>query len=128
VVDDEPGLAEALSRILAQLGYRVHTCTSAQDALALLTRREDVDLLVTDMTMPTMTGMALAQAVWLIKPRLPVVVCTGYSDQLDEPKARALGMAAFLMKPVAAKELAAAVRRALDRNRPLSSQPIAHRS
>jgi PAS domain S-box-containing protein len=115
VVDDEPGLAETTSKILLQLGYRVQTCTRPQDALALITGNPNAaDLLVTDMTMPDMSGLALAQSVWQIKPGLPVVLCTGYSDQIGKETALSMGMAAFLMKPARANELAAAVRRALD--------------
>jgi CheY-like chemotaxis protein len=115
VVDDEPGIAESASQILTQLGYRVQSCTSPQDALALIVRDPSgVDLLVTDMTMPGMTGLALAQDAWQVKPELPVVLCTGYSDQIGKEKALELGLADFLMKPTHADELASAVRHALD--------------
>jgi PAS domain S-box-containing protein len=115
VVDDEPTLAETTSQILLQLGYQVHTCIHPQEALALLTRSlTPIDLLITDMTMPKMTGLALAQAAWQVHPKLPVVLCTGYSDQIEKEMALSIGMAAFLMKPTHRSELAAVVRRALD--------------
>jgi DNA-binding NtrC family response regulator len=118
VVDDEPGLAETASAILSRLGYRVHTQSCPQQALETISRNPaGIDLLITDMTMPVMTGLALAQAAWRVKPGLPVVVCTGYSDQLDEKSALAMGITAFLMKPVHARELGAAVRQALDQTR-----------
>jgi PAS domain S-box-containing protein len=122
-VDDEPSI-EALGRLtLEALGYQVTTSLNPADALARFRAApRSFDLVITDMTMPGMTGDRLAQEVMRIRPDLPVVVCTGHSDLIDPDRARALGIQALVMKPILRDDLADLVRTLLDRA-PLPAPP-----
>jgi signal transduction histidine kinase/FixJ family two-component response regulator len=114
VVDDEGTQAQALGSMLERLGYRIVTETNS--ALALDIFRRDpaaFDLVVTDQVMPRLTGSELAQAVLRLRPGIPVILCTGFSDLMDEYTAKSLGIRVFIMKPYSAREMAAAVREAL---------------
>jgi PAS domain S-box-containing protein len=114
-VDDEPSLVEIGQDMLQHLGYEVVTFSSSLDALNAFRARPDrFDLVITDMTMPQMTGERLAQALIEIRPDLPVILCTGYSERITEQRASALGIKAFLLKPLSAHDLARKVRDTLD--------------
>jgi signal transduction histidine kinase/ActR/RegA family two-component response regulator len=124
LVDDEPQIAELGRQILERLGYRVTARTSGAEALATFAEHpERYDLLMTDMTMPGMTGDRLAQRVWEIRPGLPVILCTGYNELISEDKAIAMGIRKFLLKPIVSEELSAAVRAALDSSHPAYLAP-----
>jgi CheY-like chemotaxis protein len=117
-VDDEPPIVELGENLLKSLGYRVVTRTSSVEALELFRARPDrFDLLITDMTMPNMTGDKLAEAVMSINKETPVILCTGFSNKIDEPRAKAMGISEFIMKPIIRRDLAAAVRRSLDQSK-----------
>ena len=120
-IDDEPALGTMGQRLLQHLGYEVITETSSLEALALFTRHPDrFDLVITDMTMPQMTGKRLAQEMLHMRPDIPIILCTGFSEHINEAEARALGLA-FLMKPFALRDLAQMVRTLLnDRSNRLS--------
>ncbi len=114
-VDDEPALGDLAKRMLVFLGYAVEVRTSPVEALELF--RADPDrfaAIVTDMTMPQMTGLQLARETLALRPRLSIVLCTGFSDQADESIARTAGIRAFLYKPLIIAELADGLRKALD--------------
>ena len=114
-VDDEPALVESLQQILEHFGYRVTSTISSLDALELFrSKPESFDLVVTDYTMPHMTGDKLAQEILEIRPELPIIMCTGYSNNIDPDKAHTLGIRALLMKPLIVTDLAFTVRRILD--------------
>jgi PAS domain S-box-containing protein len=116
LVDDEKMLAEVGRQALRKLGYDVVSRTSPVEALELFRAKPDhFDLVITDQTMPGMSGDELARELRKVKPRLPVIVCTGYSHTLDHERASQIGIKAFVMKPLLIKELAEAVRRALSR-------------
>ena len=101
--------------MLSHLGYEVDTRTSPIEALeAFRANPKKFDLVITDMTMPNMTGLTLAKKVNEISPGIPVILCTGFSDQANEHRAHALGIRAFLLKPILMRDLAEAVRKALD--------------
>ncbi len=115
LVDDEPPILEMLRRMLEGLGYEVVPAEDGSDALALFTAGPDrFDLIFTDMTMPHMTGDRLAREVKAIRPDLPMIICTGYSEKMDADRARELGFSDCLLKPVLRSDLAIAVRNALD--------------
>jgi CheY-like chemotaxis protein len=115
VVDDEAILVELNTQRLSRLGYEVSTMTSSIDALDLFRKEPDqFDLVVTDYTMPNMTGMDLAQELMKIRPDIPVILCTGHSETISPETAKQAGIKEFLMKPIAKHDLARAVRRALD--------------
>ncbi len=115
VVDDEIHLLEMYKRMLGHLGYQVDIRTSPVEAIeALRSNPMKYQLLITDMTMPQMNGYNLAKKIMEIRPRLPVILCTGFSDQINEDKARSTGIRAFLLKPVLFHDLANTLRKALD--------------
>jgi PAS domain S-box-containing protein len=114
-VDDEPALASVGKQILESLGYDVATRTSSVEALELFKARpHKFDLVITDMTMPHMTGEDLAAQLMLIKPGIPVILCTGFSAKINDEKAMAIGVRAFVSKPVPVWELAETIRNVLD--------------
>ena len=114
-IDDEEVLVEIGSQILEQLGYEVVTKQSSVQALELFRAEPDrFDLVITDMTMPHMTGDKLAQELMKIRPKIPIILCTGHSGLVSEEKAEEIGIKAFVMKPLVMRNLAEAVRKALD--------------
>ncbi len=118
IVDDERILAVMLRQMLENMGYRAEVATDSRKALERF--RADpgrFDLVITDMTMPRMTGDRLAREMLSIRPGLPVILCTGFSERIDETRARALGIRAFLLKPLVNAELAGTIRRILDENK-----------
>jgi PAS domain S-box-containing protein len=115
LVDDEKPLVEIYQKMLDMLGYQVETRTSPIEALeAVRMNPQKYDLVITDMTMPQMTGFNLAKGLIDIRPDLPVILCTGFSDQMTEEKARSVGILAFLLKPVLLNDMADTLRRVLD--------------
>lgn len=117
-VDDEPNLVEIGKKMLERLGYQVETRVSSREALKAVEEGEGpFDLVITDQTMPNMTGAELARAILKLKPDLPVILCTGYSDSITAEQADAIGVKAFLMKPLVFQEFVAAVRLVLDKTR-----------
>jgi signal transduction histidine kinase/DNA-binding response OmpR family regulator len=113
-VDDEPPIADLSRRWLSQLGYRVTAVTSSLEALNRVAASPDnFDLVITDMTMPRMSGDKLAVEIKKKKPGIPIILCTGYSKKLSSEKASAKGINAMLMKPVAISEMAETIRKVL---------------
>ncbi len=114
-VDDEEAVAHLGKRLLEGLGYRVTTKTDSLEALEVFRSDPDqFDLVITDMTMPKATGRDLAMQIMRIRPNIPVVLCTGYSDQINEGQARALGIKEMMMKPLSRTRVAHLVRDVLD--------------
>lgn len=101
VVDDEPSVSEFLSELFRGCGYQV--CSFNDPLLALKSFESDpnaIDLVITDQTMPKLTGAELAQKLLTLRPNLLVVLCTGYSESIDEQGARRLGISEYFQKPV----------------------------
>jgi PAS domain S-box-containing protein len=116
LVDDEEMLVEMGEDILAELGYEVTSRTSSKDALALLKEDPDrFDLVITDQTMPDMTGIDLAREILALRPLMSVILCTGFNQSVDADKARGAGIKAFAMKPLTRKEIARTVKEVLNR-------------
>jgi signal transduction histidine kinase/CheY-like chemotaxis protein len=121
VVDDEPPIADSLGRSLQRLGYRVTVCTRSMEALArILQVACGIDVVVSDVTMPEMTGHQLAERVRRLRPDIPVILCSGFSEGADDLCAREAGDHACLRKPVAARQLSRVIRRVLDGRRACS--------
>ncbi|MDH4318723.1 MAG: response regulator, partial [Desulfobulbaceae bacterium] len=115
IVDDEEIIVEIAQRILKSLGYKVTAQTDCPGAWEMLRNHPlDFDLVITDMTMPHMTGMDLAKEYLAIRPDGLIILCTGFSEQADEEKAKAIGVREFVMKPIIKKDFARIVRKVLD--------------
>jgi CheY-like chemotaxis protein len=114
VVDDDPVVGESFNRVLSRKGYAVITAANGDEALAKM-KAERYDLVFTDLRMPGMDGLEVAEQVKARQPWTPVVIVTGYGSKPSEERARALGVSEFLNKPLspemiedsAAKALAA---------------------
>jgi len=114
VVDDEASIREMICRFLTNAGYRVDPFANGREAwLALQHTPEDWDLLLTDQTMPEMTGDVLAAKALTLKPGLPVIICSGFSEIINDKRAQALGVKAYLQKPVSASALLSVMAKAL---------------
>ncbi len=117
LVEDEALLAEMIERMLHSLGYTVSVFTSSLEALSAYEINPDnFDLVITDMTMPEMTGTDLTKKILALRPELPVILCTGFSETVDEAKAKTIGIREYLLKPVDKHVLAKIVKKALRPN------------
>ncbi|MBI4774027.1 MAG: response regulator [Deltaproteobacteria bacterium] len=115
LVDDEEVLVDLEGQTLEGLGYRATTFTSSTAALEYFkAHANDFDLVITDYTMPKMTGLSLSQELLRIRPELPIIITTGFSRNLTEEKARSVGIKRVLMKPLGRSMLAKAVRHVLE--------------
>jgi PAS domain S-box-containing protein len=118
LVDDEPSLLDVGQQLLEQRGYRVSTAANGEAALDLFCRApQAIDLVMTDMTMPKMTGDKLALELLKIRPDLPIILNTGYSMAVSNERALEIGVKAFIYKPLVEAELAGTVRAVLDEAR-----------
>jgi PAS domain S-box-containing protein len=116
-VDDEITLVNLAQRVLQSLGYRVETRSSSPEALALFKAKKDqFDLVITDLTMPNMAGDELARQIKTVRSDIPIIMCTGFSERFGAEDAEKLGIAAFIMKPIIKTDLARAIRNVLDHN------------
>ncbi len=116
-VDDEISIVNMVQRMFERLGYKVQTATTPQDALDRFALNPDYfDLVITDMTMPQMTGVKLSEKLMDIRPDIPIIICTGYSALVDEEKAKELRLAAYVMKPINMRETAQTIRKILDKS------------
>jgi len=114
-VDDETMLVDMSRQILQRLGYQVTACTSSAEALRLFQNDPSAfDLIITDMTMPHMTGKELAAEILKINPELPIILCTGFSETISEEIAKSIGIQAFILKPIVMSDLAETMRKVLD--------------
>ncbi len=114
-VDDEEALVEMGEDILAELGYEVASRMNGREALALFrTDPSRFDLVITDQTMPEMTGIDLAREIFSLRPNMPIIMCTGFSYLVDADRALAAGIKAFAMKPLTKREIARTIRNVLD--------------
>ncbi|WP_456386239.1 PAS domain-containing hybrid sensor histidine kinase/response regulator [Desulfolithobacter sp.] len=115
IVDDEPQLTRVAEKTLAPYGYRVATTTDSREALVWISESpKRFDCLVTDQTMPGLTGAELARAVLRINPNMPVLLCTGHSSTVSREQALAIGISRYIIKPVVGNTLVRLVREALD--------------
>lgn len=115
LVDDEISLIEATTDILESLGYEITGMTNPTEALDVFRAEpQGFDMVITDMTMPQMTGDRLAEALLKIRPDLPVILCSGFSASLNGKDVTAMGLRALLRKPILKRDIAVAIRRAFD--------------
>ena len=114
-IDDEASLVEMGAEILAELGYDVTSRMSSREALSLLQKDPSrFDLVITDQTMPDMTGIELVKEILALRADMPIIMCTGFSHLVDAGRAKAAGIKAFAMKPLTKREIARTIRQVLD--------------
>ncbi|SHL17580.1 PAS domain S-box-containing protein [Desulfatibacillum alkenivorans DSM 16219] len=116
LVDDEASIIHLERQVLQRIGYKVTAFNKSPQALeAFQADPQDFDLVMTDMTMPNMTGEQIIKAMLAIRPDIPVILCTGFSEKINQETARTLGVKGFLMKPIVKSELAQTIRAVLDK-------------
>jgi PAS domain S-box-containing protein len=114
-VDDEKPIIEMNSALLEPLGYHVTAVASSAKALELFTAAPDAfDLVITDEAMPDLTGIELVERIRSLRKNIPIIMITGFSETIDAERAKKMGIREFLMKPLARRELAEAIRNVLD--------------
>jgi PAS domain S-box-containing protein len=115
VVDDEEDIVEMEKQILERLGYQVVQHTSSVETLKTFSKTpEKFDMVITDMSMPTMSGDKLAVELLKTRPDIPILLCTGFSETVTEEKAALLGIKGFVVKPITMNMLAQKIRHVLD--------------
>ena len=115
-VDDEEHIVRMMRKALERLGYKVTACTSSLKALEIFKAEPDnYDLVITDMTMPGLTGSQLGRRLKAIRPEIPVIISTGFSEMMDEDKAKNMGFSAYIMKPISKNQIAITIQKVLDR-------------
>ena len=113
-VDDEEDIVTMRTRMLSYLGYRVLPATSPEQALDYFKRGDErIDLVITDHTMPRMTGLQLASEIMVSHPNVPIILCSGYSEAVTLEEALEAGVRRFMAKPVDMRLLATAIREIL---------------
>ena len=123
VVDDEEQIRRVIAKMLTKNGYRVATFADGVQALKEFQQNPELfDLVITDMTMPSMTGAELAQKIMTISPRTPVILCTGQSELINRERALAMGIRDYLNKPILMDTLLGRARQVLDTN----NSPLDH--
>jgi PAS domain S-box-containing protein len=124
-VDDEIFLTELSRQTLTPLGYGVHTETDARSALNTFCERpETFDIVFTDLVMPHMPGNQLAREILRVRPDIPVILCTGFSDRISPEKANQIGVSGYLLKPISAHDLVETIRRLSDTDKPDQAHPV----
>jgi ligand-binding sensor domain-containing protein/signal transduction histidine kinase/ActR/RegA family two-component response regulator len=114
-VDDEESLVDSSKLMLERLGYKVVGLTSAKEALEVFSRSKiSFDIVITDKTMPKMTGFELAKKIREVDPDIPIILCTGVVDKEDEEKMQEAGIAELILKPMNTRQIAKSLRKALD--------------
>lgn len=114
-IDDEPILVEMSKNMLSRLGYSVTVRTNSLEALTTFQKQpEAFDLVITDQTMPGVTGFDLARKMLQIRPNLPIILCTGYSSLITEEQVKSFGIKGFSLKPLVKKDIAGLIRKVLD--------------
>ena len=115
LVDDERDLVEIGRMMLQRLGYRVTSAGSGVEGLRMfMDHPDELDLILTDHTMPKMTGAEMAREILSARPDMPIILCTGYTERITAEEILAMGVSRFLMKPLAFREVALAIREVLD--------------
>jgi PAS domain S-box-containing protein len=114
-IDDEQFLIDVAKQMLERLGYQVQAESNPLKAIEAFSSRPDhYDLVITDMTMPHLPGDSLARRLQTIRPDIPIILCTGYSERINDEKAAALGIHALMEKPLSIDELSRTIRKILD--------------
>lgn len=117
IIDDEEYVALTLSYIMESLGYQVTVINDSRDAVCYLEDKSNlVDLIISDLVMPDFSGLELAHKIKDVRPELPVIICSGYGNQVSQEEYQKAGVEAYVMKPVLKQDLATKVRLLLDQS------------
>ena len=114
IIDDDEHIRILLREILQRSGYEVSLAANGKQGLRMFYEKP-ADLVITDMAMPQMTGDKLAEEILKIRPDIPIILCTGYSDKIDENKSKDIGIRAYVMKPMILRDIAGTIREVLDK-------------
>lgn len=115
LIDDEDPIVKIGKTMLEKLGYQVTVQTDSFEALKLFQRNPDAfDLIITDQTMPVLTGVDVAKRMLQIRPDMPIILCTGYSSIVNEEVAKSVGIKAFTNKPISKSTISKLIRKVLD--------------
>ena len=115
VVDDEESIVQMIEITLSHLGYNIEAFTSSVKALKAFEHNPNqFQCVITDQTMPTLTGANLARRILALRPDFPVILCSGFSESVNDEKAHEIGIQEFIMKPMTSRVLADAVQRAIN--------------
>ncbi len=117
-IDDDKDITEMSQLLLTNLGYTVTALIDSSEALEVFKKSKDeFDIVITDMTMPKMTGVELAEQIFATRPEMPIILCSGFSELINERKSLEMGISKYLPKPIEAMALSEAIRDILDRKR-----------
>ncbi len=115
LVDDEEPIIKIEKMMLERLGYHVTSISDSRTAFEMFkTNPDEFDLVITDMTMPNMTGVQLADEIKRIKTDIPIIICSGFSDQINQETFKEIGIHGYVPKPVTKREIARTIREVLD--------------
>jgi PAS domain S-box-containing protein len=118
LVDDEEAILSMEKQMLERLGYQITSCYSSVEALEAFRANPDkFDIVITDMAMPNIPGDRLSVELNKIRPDIPILLCTGFSESMSEEKAASLGIKGFLLKPIVMKNFSKKIREILDTNK-----------
>jgi PAS domain S-box-containing protein len=118
LVDDEEFALKSLKSVLKHLGYEVTGKKDAREALITFNARSDTfDLVITDQIMPELSGLELSQKILEMRPDIPILICTGFSDRINKKKIKDIGIREVILKPLKIREIAQVVRRVLDKSK-----------
>ncbi|MGD9730945.1 MAG: 7TM diverse intracellular signaling domain-containing protein, partial [Desulfamplus sp.] len=113
-IDDEPPIVDMAYEMLTTLGYKVEGVVGSVEGLERFKQQpEKFDIVITDQTMPELTGCELAKKIWEIRPGLPIILCSGFNDLINPDSAKKLGISEYIMKPYSKHEISVKIRRAL---------------
>jgi signal transduction histidine kinase/CheY-like chemotaxis protein len=116
VVDDEPGILSLIEELLTKYGYSVDSFNNGESALNAYQKGETTyDMIITDMTMPRMTGIALAEAILSENKKIPIILCSGYNETITQFEVNAIGVQAFFEKPLDTYHLLKTIRKLFDK-------------
>ncbi len=115
-------MAESGKQMLQSLGYTVAARTSSIEAFEAFRAKPDhFDLIITDNVMPNMSGVELVKKIKRLRPDIPIILCTGFSEGISQDKFKAIGIADFLMKPIIRETIARTIRQILDKDKSIAS-------
>jgi CheY-like chemotaxis protein len=116
-VDDEKNIVEMAQEMFSSMGYNVISTTNSLDALSIFKKQPDqFDLIISDQTMPDLTGINLAKAILEIRSDIPIIICTGFSDVIDPEMVKSIGIREYVLKPYSKLSIARLIRKVLEQS------------